>query len=94
MPEEIARGGNHLEIPLSLSDPLLYEPWPNGAGSFMVDYDGRPLMNYYFTKQALSLVSLSLKYDSLLFDPPFGVQAELFLVSDSPETVKNVNGAG
>ncbi|MCM4165988.1 MULTISPECIES: glycoside hydrolase family 2 protein [unclassified Arenibacter] len=66
------------------------EPWPNGAGSYMVDYDGRPLMNYYFTKQALSKVSLNLKYDSLLFDPAEGVNAEIFLVSDAPEAVENV----
>jgi beta-mannosidase len=40
------------------------EPWPNGAGSYMIDYDGRPLMNYDFVKQALAPVVLSLKYDS------------------------------
>ena len=29
------------------------EPWPNAAGSYMVDCDGRTLMNYDFLKQAL-----------------------------------------
>ena len=48
------------------------EPWPNGAGSYMVDYDGRPLMNYDFVRQALAPVSLSLKYPSLLYDPDQG----------------------
>jgi beta-mannosidase len=66
------------------------EPWPNGAGSYMIDYDGRPLMNYYLAKQALSPVGLNLKYDSLLFDPSVGVKAELFLVSDAPATIRDV----
>ncbi|MGC9342995.1 MAG: glycoside hydrolase family 2 TIM barrel-domain containing protein, partial [Bacteroidales bacterium] len=66
------------------------EPWPNGAGSYMIDHDGRPLMNYYFVKQALSPVSLSLEYESLLYDPEDGVKVELFLVSDAPETVENM----
>ena len=60
------------------------EPWPNGAGSFMIDYDGRPLMMYYFVKQALAPVSLQLKYDSLLYDFFEDTFAELILVSDSP----------
>ena len=62
------------------------EPWPNGAGSYMVDYDGQPLMNYDFVAQALAPVSLSLKYPSLLYDPATGVSAQLFLTSDAPET--------
>jgi beta-mannosidase len=66
------------------------EPWPNGAGSYMVDYDGRPLMNYDFVKQALTPVSLVLKYDSILYDPAAGLRAELFLVSDAPARVENL----
>ena len=66
------------------------EPWPNGAGSYMVDYDGRPLMNYDFVKQALAPVSLSLKYPSLLYDSAQGVSAQLFLVSDAPGTVRHL----
>jgi beta-mannosidase len=61
------------------------EPWPNAAGSYMVDYDGRPLMNYDFLKQALAPISLSLKIDSCLYTPATGIQAELFLVSDAPK---------
>jgi beta-mannosidase len=66
------------------------EPWPNGAGSYMVDYDGRPLMNYDFVKQALAPVSLSLRYDSLLYDPLAGVRAELYCTSDAPGVVRGL----
>ena len=45
------------------------EPWPNGAGSYLVDYDGQPLMNYYFMQEALAPVSLTLRYESNLYDP-------------------------
>ena len=61
------------------------EPWPNAAGSYMVDYDGRPLMNYDFLKQALAPISLSLQFESCLYTPATGMQAELFLVSDAPK---------
>ena len=67
------------------------EPWPNGAGSYMVDYDGRPLMNYDFVNQALAPVSLSLKYPSLLYDSAQGVSAQLLLASDAPETLRNLH---
>ncbi len=66
------------------------EPWPNGAGSYMIDYDGRPLMNYDFVRQALAPVALSLQYDSLLFAAADGLKAELFLTSDAPGRVENV----
>jgi beta-mannosidase len=61
------------------------EPWPNGAGSYLIDYDGRPLMNYDFVKQALAPVVLSLKYNSLLYDSAAGVKAELWIASDAPQ---------
>jgi len=66
------------------------EPWPNGAGSYLVDYDGRPLMNYDFVKEALASVSLSLRYNSNLYDPSTGVDAELWLVNDSPDPVSGL----
>lgn len=66
------------------------EPWPNGAGSYMIDYDGRPLMNYDFVRQALAPVALSLQYDSLLYDRAAGVKAELFLTSDAPRRVADL----
>ncbi|MHB1767539.1 MAG: glycoside hydrolase family 2 protein [Phycisphaerae bacterium] len=61
------------------------EPWPNAAGSYMVDYDGRTLMNYDFLKQALAPISLSLQFDSCLYTPAEGIKAEMFLVSDAPQ---------
>ncbi len=61
------------------------EPWPNGGGPYLVDYDGRPLMTYDFQKQALAPLSLSLKHDSNLYDPRTGLDVELWLVSDAPE---------
>ncbi|MBB3067894.1 beta-mannosidase [Paenibacillus baekrokdamisoli] len=67
------------------------EPWPNGAGSFMIDYDGRPLMKYYFVKQALAPLTLQLKYDSLNYDMFDGKDIELLLVSDAAETASKLN---
>jgi beta-mannosidase len=67
------------------------EPWPNAAGSYMVDYDGRPLMNYDFLKQALAPISLSLKIDSCLYTPATGINAELFLVSDAPQAATGLH---
>ena len=60
------------------------EPWPNGGGPYLVDYDGRPLMTYDFQVQALAPVSLSLKHSSNLYDPAAGLDVELWLVSDAP----------
>ena len=58
------------------------EPWPNGAGSYMIDYDGRPLMNYDFVKQALAPITLSVCQDAMFFDPEEGVRVSLWIVSD------------
>jgi beta-mannosidase len=66
------------------------EPWTNGAGSYMVDYDGRPLMVYDFVRQALAPISLSLRYDSVLYPLDKGIQAELFLTSDFSEAVSGL----
>ena len=60
------------------------EPWPNGGGPNLVDYDGRPLMIYDFQKQALAPLSLSLKHESNLYPRETGLEAELWLVSDAP----------
>jgi len=70
-----------------ISNHTFSEPWPNAAGSYMIDYDGRPLMNYDFLKQALAPISLSLQFESCLYTPATGIQAELFLVSDAPAAV-------
>jgi beta-mannosidase len=60
------------------------EPWPNAAGSGMVDFDGRTYMNYDFVKQALAPISLSLEFDAVLYTPKDGIKATLFMVSDAP----------
>jgi Beta-galactosidase/beta-glucuronidase len=67
------------------------EPWPNGAGSFMIDYDGRPLMMYHFVKQALTPVSLQLRYDSLLYGMYNDTEVELLLVSDAGAGTDELN---
>jgi beta-mannosidase len=66
------------------------ESWPNLAGSYMVDHYGRPLMNFHFVREVQSPLALSLKYDSLLYDPQQGVEAELWLVSDAPNPQNNL----
>jgi beta-mannosidase len=66
------------------------EPWPNAAGSYMIDCDGRPLMNFDFVKQAMAPVSLSLKMNSPLYDPAKGADAELFLTSDAQAAKDNL----
>lgn len=62
------------------------EPWRNGAGNTVVDYDGRPLMNYFYARQALTPIALSLRYDSLLYPAGQEPEIELFLSSDAPQT--------
>ena len=66
------------------------EPWPNGGGPYLVDYDGRPLMIYDFQIQALAPLSLSLKHSSNLFDPAVGLDVELWLVSDAPAPTRDL----
>ncbi|MDL2327998.1 hypothetical protein LJC64_05065 [Ruminococcaceae bacterium OttesenSCG-928-A11] len=59
------------------------EPWPNGAGSYVVDYDGAPVMAYHFAKQAMEPLSLQLKYDSIKFNFIGETKVGLRLVSDA-----------
>jgi beta-mannosidase len=59
------------------------EPWPNGAGSFQIDYDGRPLLNHAFMRQAAAPLALSLRYDTCLFEADKPIQASLFITNDS-----------
>ncbi|MFI4860934.1 MAG: glycosyl hydrolase 2 galactose-binding domain-containing protein [Phycisphaerales bacterium JB063] len=61
------------------------EPWPNGAGSYMIDYSGQPLMNYDFVRQALAPVALSLRHDGMTYSREAGINARLMLVSDAAE---------
>ena len=67
------------------------EPWTNGAGSYLVDYDGRTVMKYDFVRQALVPVSLTLRYDSILYDPAVGLNAALWLTSDAPAPASDLS---
>lgn len=66
------------------------EPWSNGAGSFLVDFDGRPLMSYSFAQQAMTPVALSLRLDGILFPPGQRVELPVVLTSDAAEAVANL----
>lgn len=59
------------------------EPWPNGAGSFQIDHDGRPLLNHAFMRQAAAPLALSLRYETSLFESGKPIQATLFITNDS-----------
>ena len=67
------------------------EPWTNGAGSYLVDYDGRTVMKYDFVRQALAPISLTLRYDSILYDPAQGLNAEVWLTSDASSPVTDLS---
>ena len=67
------------------------EPWTNGAGSYMIDYDGRPLMNYAFAKQAMSQLSLSLRHTSSLYNIRDGIRTTLYLSSDADNTTNGLH---
>ncbi len=77
--DELRRKGKHIG---GITNWDYNEPWPNGAGSYMVNYDGQPLMNYDFVREALSPLSLTLRYSSNLYDPATGFDVGLWLVSD------------
>lgn len=61
------------------------EPWSNIASSYVVDYHGRPLLNYAFLSQAYAPVAPSLRYDSPLVPPGAPLRADLWLTNDAPE---------
>lgn len=66
------------------------EPWTNGAGSYLVDYDGRPLMNYAFARQAFGPLSLSLRHESALYELSQGIRTTLYLSSDAAVPAENL----
>lgn len=59
------------------------EPWPNGAGSYLVDFDGRPMLSFAFARQAMAPVSLSLKLDGILHPAGARVTIPVMVVSDA-----------
>lgn len=69
------------------------EPWPNGAGSYVIDYDGRPVMMYRFMQEALEPVALQLKYDSIFYSLFRDNIATLRIVADIPERLENLHWA-
>jgi beta-mannosidase len=66
------------------------EPWPNGAGSFQIDYDGRPLLNHAFMRQAAAPLALSLRYDTCLFEAGKPIKATLFITNDSGQPASDL----
>lgn len=66
------------------------EPWPNAAGSALVDFDGRTYQNYDFVKQALAPIALSLGFEQVLYRPDEGINAGLFIVSDAPAAAEGL----
>jgi len=69
----------------------LNEPWPNGAGGYQVDYDGRPLMKNIFLMQAVAPLSLSLKHTSSLYNVHDVIKTELFLSGDADMPVSDLH---
>ena len=69
----------------------LNEPWPNGAGSFIVDYEACPLPVFYAVGQSMKSISICLKYDSILYDIFDGLKAEIFLVNDGDSEVEKLH---
>ncbi len=80
--DELRRRGRRLA---NITSHCYSEPCPNLAGSYLVDYAGRTLMNYDFLRQALAPISLSLRIDDAFYTASQGVKTELFLVSDAPQ---------
>ena len=66
------------------------EPFPNAAGTCLVDYENRPMMTYYFTREALAPVSIALKYDSCFYSHTYDTYAALRISSDAPERRENL----
>lgn len=60
------------------------EPWPNGAGSYVIDYDGAPVMMYWGAKSALDPIAIQLKYDDLRYEFIGESYADIQVVSDNP----------
>ncbi len=58
------------------------EPWPNVAGTNLVDYYGQPKMAYYGVKAAFRKAYPNLQYDKLLFEPEEAATLRLFMTSE------------
>jgi len=85
--DELRRKGLRLA---NITNHCFSEPCPNLAGSYLVDYDGRTLMNYDFVRQAMAPISLSLRINGPFCSSRNGIEAELFLVSDAAEAASGL----
>ena len=60
------------------------EPWPNVAGTNVVDYYARPKQAYYALQAAFRPAYASLRYESLTFAPGEAADLQWFMTSDLP----------
>ena len=66
------------------------EPWPNVAGNYMVDFDGRPLMNYDLLRSAFAPITIGIRQDAILYDPTKPVEVSLRVQNDSGSEQKDL----
>ena len=66
------------------------EPWNNLAGNYMVDFDGRPLMNYDFLRSAFAPITIGIRQDAILYDPTKPVEVSLRVQNDSGSEQKDL----
>lgn len=66
------------------------EPWPNGAGSYLVDYDGRPMLSHAFVQEAMSPVSVSLVLEGLLHEAGSRLELPVVLTSDAASEARDL----
>jgi len=66
------------------------EPWNNLAGNYMVDFDGRPLMNYDFLRSAFAPITIGIRQESMLYDPGKPVEVSLRVQNDSGSEQKDL----
>lgn len=86
----------------------LNEPWPNSACTNIIDYYGNPKLAYYFIRDALKPVHVSMEYGSLVYKPGEEFKGRVFIHSDNQnipykltiriikkeETVREINFEG
>lgn len=58
------------------------EPWPNSACTNIIDYYGNPKLAYYFIRDALKSVHVSMEYDSIVYRSEDEFSGRLFVHND------------
>ena len=66
------------------------EPWNNLAGNYMVDFDGRPLMNFDLLRSAFAPITIGIRQDAILYDPTKPVEISLRVQNDSGSEQKDL----